>query len=263
MKTASIVFFYFGDSPFVSLAQETVPVGMALEGYDRSVLLHFDTKVGPFDVSKGDEKHATVVDVPTTANLVAQLADLKKGKYVVDLFLFAHGGPKTFRTSLGSAGENDTASIGQIKDEVKPLNMNAVWQCNCWGSSWNATWKKLGAKVSAGARSVNFYPARFGPFMRGWKDGKTFGEAVAESDSAAIRTASQTWILAQAAMRTREWDGNIFNSMAVLGKNNAAERYFRTCWLGDYWVDGKAGNENMNIASEMILDGEPGTLQIR
>lgn len=263
MKTASIVFFYFGDSPFVSLAQETVPVGMALEGYDRSVLLHFDTKIGPFDVSKGDEKHATVVDKPTTANLAAQLSDLKKGKYIVDLFLFAHGGLKTFRTSSGVAGENDTTSIGQIKDLVKPLNINAVWQCNCWGSSWNSTWRKLGAKVSAGTRSVNFYPSRFGSFMRSWRDGKTFGEAVAESGGEAVRKASQAWILGQAIAKKREWGGTVFDSMMVLGENKAAERYFRTCWLGDDWVSGKAGSENMNIASEMIIDGDAGTLQTR
>lgn len=263
MKTASIVFFYFGDSPFVSLAQETVPVGMALEGYDRSVLLHFETKIGPFDISKSDEKHATVVDKPTTANLIAQLADLKKEKYSVDLFLFAHGGPKTIRTSAGAPGENDTASIGQIKDSVKPLNMNAVWQCNCWGSSWNSTWRKLGAKVSGGTRSVNFYPARFGSFMKSWKGGSPFGEAIEGSDSAAIRTAAQAWILAQAMSKKKEWGGNIFDSMTVLGKNEASEKYFRTCWLGSDWVNGKAGTENMNISSEMILDGDVRTLQAR
>ena len=101
MKSASLVYFYFGDSYLTTLGQETVPVGLALEGYDRSVLLHFDTKAGPFEVSKADEKNASVIDTPTIDHMISQLDDLRKSGYTVDLFMFTHGSEDLFRTTKG------------------------------------------------------------------------------------------------------------------------------------------------------------------
>lgn len=259
MKRASLVFFYFGDSPFITIAQETVPVGMALEGYDRSVLLHFETKIGPFHISASDEKCANVVEAPTAENLKNQLIDLRKGGYMVDLFLFGHGSDRMLRVSTGRPGRSSMVSADWFDALVPGMDMNIAWQCQCWGASWNRTWAKIGAKASAGSRSVNFYPNRFRRFIREWKDGASFSEAISRSDTEAVHTASQTWMVAQAVARNKEWGGSAFQASTVLGKNNAAESYFRTCWLGDEWVSGKSGKENMNIASEMIILGDGST----
>lgn len=256
-KRASLVFFYFGDSYLTRLGQETVPVGKALEGYDRSVLLHFETKAGPFEVSKQDEKHATVVDTPTEAHFLEQLADLKKQDFEVDLWLFSHGSPGLFRVSKGEYGENTWARADHVSTHVEPMKLRAVWQCNCYGASWNETWRKLGAKVSAGARFVNFYPTRFSGFVNRWRDkGEGFGTAIDKSDTALVHTPAQAWILADAMSRLKEWNGTVLSAPTVLGENDASGRYFSTCWLGVDHDDQLSGKQNMNRSSRMLVEGD-------
>ena len=53
---ASLTFFYYGDSPFLTLSQETLRLKKALEGYGRSILLKHDFIPEPFDLSSNDEK---------------------------------------------------------------------------------------------------------------------------------------------------------------------------------------------------------------
>lgn len=257
MKTASLVFFYFGEESYVNrLAQETVPLRLALDGYDRAVLLHHQTSAGPFVLSDADAKHADVVDIPTKENLVKQINDLGSAGYAVDLYVFSHGWTKKFRTSNGTYGDNTSVSAGYIESNVSVAPLRAVWQCNCYGATMNPTWRKLGAKVAAGSRFVNFYPTRFRGFAEAWRSGATFGEAITGSDTALVRTPVQAYILADAAARTKEWDGNLLQAATVLGTNAAAERYFRECWLGDDWQAGKSGKQNMNYSSFMVVDGE-------
>lgn len=258
MKTASLVHFYFGEQSYLRrLAQETVPVGKALEGYDRSVLLHHETAAGPFEVSAVDEKHATVVDLPTADNLVRQINDLGAQGYVVDLYVFAHGWPGHFLTSTGTYGENGTIDSGRLVREVKPLGLRAVWQCNCYGASMNATWRNLGAKVSAGSRYVDFYPTRFTGFIDAWRAGMPFGTAVSSSDTAEIRTPVQAFMLIDAMSRTEAWGGTLLTATSVLGRNDAAQWYFDTCWFRDGEYDTtKTGKQNMNYASTMLIDGD-------
>jgi len=254
-----MVFFYFGESSYITrLAQETVPLGLALKGYDHSVLLHHETSAGPFHVSDADAKHADVVDIPTKQNLVAQLNRLGADGYDVDLYIFSHGWDKAFRTSKGTYGENTSVTAAYLEESVKPLNLNAVWQCNCYGASLNPTWLKLGANVAAGSRYVNFYPTRFNKFAKMWQDGTPFAEAVSESDTPASHTPVQAYLLIDAAMRMPEWDGNLIRAAQVLGTGAAAEKYFRACWLNDAWQEGKSGKQNMNSSSTMIVGGNRG-----
>jgi hypothetical protein len=256
-KTASLVHFYFGEDSYLKrLAQETVPLGMALEGYDRSVLLHHKTEAGPFEVSAADEKNATVVDTPTEANLIEQLNDLGAAGYEVDLYVFTHGGPGKFLVSRGTYGDSAWASGPYMQSHVTPLNLRAVWQCNCWGQSLNAMWRRLGAKVSMGTRGVDFYPTRFSGFAKAWADGKSFGTSVTESNTALVRSPAQAFMLVDAASRLGEWGGNILQAATVLGHNDAAEKYFRACWVGNDYQTDKSGKVNMNYASTMIIDGD-------
>lgn len=255
-KTASLVYFYFGESSYMNrLAQETVPLGLALEGYDRSVLLHHKTDAGPFEVSAADEKHASVVDIPTEANLIRQMNDLGSAGYQVDLYVFSHGGPGKFLVSRGTYGDSAWASGAYLQSHITPLNMRAVWQCNCYGKSLNATWRRLGAKVSMGPRLVNFYPTRFSGFAKAWASGKAFGVSLTESDTPLVRTPAQAYMLVDAGSRLKEWGGNIIEAAMVLGKNEAAEKYFGACWLGRDYLPDLSGKVNMNNSSAMIVDG--------
>ena len=53
----------------------------------------------------------------------------------------------------------------------------------------------MGAKATAGARYVNFYPNAFGNVIDDWNQGDvSFDTAVGESDTDAVRTVAQTFI---------------------------------------------------------------------
>jgi hypothetical protein len=174
----------------------------------------------------------------------------------VDLYVFSHGWTRQFRVSKGTYGDNGTVSSTYIEANVSCAPLRAVWQCNCYGSTMNPTWRKLGARASAGSRFVNFYPTRFRGFAERWNDGVAFGTAVSQSDTAVVRTPVQAYILVDAAARAKEWSGNALSALTVLGSNEAAERYFRACWIGDDWQEGKSGKQNMNHSSMMLVDGD-------
>lgn len=257
MSTASLVFFYFGESSYVNkLAQETVPVWRALEGYDRTVLLRHEVDFGNFELSERAEQLATTVDIPTRENLAKYLNLLgQEGHEAVDVYIFSHGWTNRFRCSNGTYGDNGTVSQAYLEREVQPLNLRMVWQCNCYGETMNDLWVKLGAKAAAGSRFVNFYPTRFKRFAKLWADGETFGAALYKSDTKLVHTPVQIYIPADAAARAKEWDGNLWQATKILGKNDHAKRYFSSCWIGDDYVDSKSGRENMNHSSKMIVAG--------
>lgn len=257
-KTASLVFFYFGEKSYMNaLAQETVPIWMALEGYDHAVLLSHDVDFGNFNLSGKAEKLADVRDVPTKENLVRELNRLRAEGYVVDLFIFSHGFQRGFVTSKGTYGDNETVTDTYLERNVAPLKLRVVWGVNCWGSFLGDTWEKLGAKASAGARYVNFYPTRFNRFIKEWRDGTRFGASLYRSDTKASHTPVQAYILVDAAARVKEWDGNVWQATQVLGNNDHSRRYFRECWNGEHTADGMSGRELMNDSSKMLVTGDP------
>ena len=261
IKTASLVFFYMGESSYLNrLAQETVPTHLALTGYDKTVLLRHETDLVISDdirieLSEKAEQMADVVDIPTRDNFVKYLDELGKDGYVVDLFVFSHGGKNTFRVSKGTYGDNTAISGRYIEKHVDPLKLRMVWQCNCFGSTLNDTWRKLGARVTGGSRSVNFYPTRFKGFMKRWLKGEGYGTAVAKSDTRLVRTPVQIYIPADAAVRSKEWNGSLFKAARVLGKTEEAEAYFRECWIGDEWREGKSGRQTLNYSSRFLIEG--------
>ncbi len=257
-KTASLVFFYFGEESYMNaLAQETVPLWRALEGYDHRVLLSHDVNAGPFDLSKRAEKMADVRLAPTKENLVRQLNRLREDDYVVDVYIFAHGWRGCFQTSLGNYGKNelmyDVYLMSHVPDSLK---IRMVWQCNCYGSTMNFAWSRLGAKVVAGTSHVNFYPTRFKGFIQRWQDGEDFASSIEGSDNARVRTPVQAYIVSDALARRKEWGGTIFQAGCVLGDNKASRRYFTRCWNQSPWTSGRTGREVMNQSSRMILSGD-------
>jgi len=255
-KTASLVFFYFGESSYMRrLAQETVPLHLALTGYDHRVLLRHETDFGPFELSERAERKANVLDIPTKGNLVEQLNRLGEEGYVTDLYIFSHGFPDGFRVSNGEYGQNTVVRQRFLEYHTSPLKLRMVWQCNCYGSTMNDAWRNLGARVTAGSRFVNFYPTRFRGFMQRWNKGETFGRAIAKSDTKAVHTPAQTFMLLDALGRRKRW-GGCPAGQTVLGRGDCARDYFETCWFREgQWQEGKTGKQNMNHASRMLISG--------
>ena len=261
-KTAALVHYYFGEKSYINrLAQETVPVHLALTDYDHTVLLRHETDIElagmKFELSERAENKADVIELPTRENFVAQLDRLGKEGYVVDVYIFAHGLIGLF-TASESGDYHDGVALTEayIEAHVDPLQLRMVYGCHCYGSSLNPLWRRLGAKVTAGARFVNFYPTRFKGFVKAWNRGEAFGKAISRSDTALVRTPVQIYIPADAAASAKEWDGNVLLAPTVLGRGKAARRYFEACWLDEgEWQENMSGKQNMNYSSRMLISG--------
>src|SRR5262245_26096799 len=104
---ASLIFFYYGDSEYTTLAQETLKLAKAMDGYRFKVLLKHDTGPNWADLSEQDEKLADIKALPTKANLFKYLIQLTEDGYYTDLYIFSHGWKDKFKASTGSTGSTD------------------------------------------------------------------------------------------------------------------------------------------------------------
>ncbi|MBN8588129.1 MAG: hypothetical protein J0L94_07355 [Rhodothermia bacterium] len=259
-KFASVVFFYFGDSKFTSLGQETVQLKHAMDGYDRVVLLKHDNVSSFWDLSEKDEKLADIKKTPTETNLKDQLKDLSEKGYVIDLWIFSHGSTSGFRASTGTYGSNSTFSTSDITGLPSyagrtNLPIRMVFTVACYGNTWADEWQSIGAKTVVAPRYVNFYPNQFEKFAKEWNDNETAKTARDEADTALSRTASQAYILADAVASKNEWGGCPFGK-TVLGDHDCAKDYFTDQWLANSeWQNGQSGKDNMNHSSTYLIKG--------
>ena len=261
---ASVIFFYYGDSKYTSMGQETLKLKKAMEDYKFKVLLKHESLPSWADLSEKDEKIADVKELPTKANLFKYLIQLAKDGYYIDLYIFSHGWTGSFRASKGTYGNNDSVTIDDIKRELDPsktglskMPIRVVWGTNCYGQSMGEAWRSVGAKATAGATYVNFYPNNYSHFIDDWNKGNVcFEKAVHESDTDAVRTLAQTFILGDALATKKQWGGCPFGK-TVLGDDECAKDYFTTQWIDkDEWQGGKSGKDNMNHSSFMMVGGD-------
>lgn len=264
---ASICYLNYGDSPYTTFFQETLKLKKAMEGYNFSVLLKPETLPAWADLSEKDEKLADIKDRPARTNLLKYIIELAADGYAIDLFLFTHGWPEQFGAREGRLGSEDRISADDIADGLAPretgftrMPIRIVWGTNCYGQTLGKTWRSIGAKATAGARFVNFYPNSWGNFIADWNKGNvSFNDAVANADTDLMRTAAQTYIAmadAPAQKQKNRWAGCGFGQ-TVLGDDPCARDYFVSCWLAaDEWQAGMSGKENMNYSSYMFRGGE-------
>lgn len=263
-KSACLIFNYYGDSKYNTLGQETVKLKKAMEGYDRKVLLKHEDLPSWMDLSEKDEKLADIKDLPTKNNLFKYLKQLTKDGYYIDVYIFSHGWVEEFKASTGTYGSEDHVTASDITDRLSPsktgftkIPIRIVWGTNCFGHTMGEAWRGIGAKTTAGAKAVNFYPTSYNNFIEDWNKGNvSFDAAVENADTASVRTVAQTYIsTVHAPSHNKEW-GNCPPFVFVLGDNSCAKDYFRTMWIHDDWVDGKSGKDNMNQSSFMMRAGE-------
>jgi len=160
-KTASLLFFYYGDSKYETLGQEALKLKKALEGHDFNVLLKHESLPSWADLSEKDEKLANIKDLPTKANFFKYLVKLAKdGYHDIDVLLFVHGSDGWFKASTGKDKSSDMVTAEDIKAELAPaktglprIPIRAVWGTNCYGSTLLDAWLAVGARTAAGARS--------------------------------------------------------------------------------------------------------------
>jgi hypothetical protein len=138
------------------------------------------------------ERVVTLTDRQATfPNFKKTVEDLHAAGYTMDLFLDIHGtGPSTEMNNghqskaklffTPATGDNGEATIEMIEsiNGGNPMRLNAVYLVSCWGSLFNPSWTKLGAKASNGARELNYY-VLLSPvaFMAAWTQGASLEDA--------------------------------------------------------------------------------------
>jgi hypothetical protein len=259
---ASLIWCYWGDSPLTTMGQETMRLKKAMDGYAYKVLLKHNQTPSWIDLSEGDERRADVMMPPTPDNFTNQLVALAQNGYMIDVFVFSHGDTDKFWASTGVFG-NDTHVTGSriralpAAAGLAKLPIRMVYQTQCYAASLNNDWRAAGAKVSLGARYIQFYPNQFGNFIDKWNNGDTVAVANTGADSNWVRTQAQTYILGDAVARRAagKFDGCPFGK-TVLGKDDCARKYHVPRWLRESeWQSSMSGKQNMNYSSQMVFSG--------
>jgi hypothetical protein len=276
---ASLIFFYMGDSRFTTLFQETTRLQKAMKGYDKSVLLkHNLTPESIF--SLGATGRADVQKEPTRENLVDQLGQLADEGYVIDLYIFSHGGRSSgFKLSQGSHGSEEWFGGSDIEGLASGysgdgtgylyLPLRLVYQVNCWGSNLTQNWINAGAMAATGPRYVNFFPTQFGTFADKWRQGYNVRDSIDKSDTAASRTVVHTALATGDAPATKgQWGGcpvvdpewppwESEAAVTILGDHSCARDYYIDRWghNSNEWTNGKSGKWNINNASQQQIRG--------
>jgi hypothetical protein len=274
-RSASLIFEFYGDSDLTTLFQETLKLKKAMEDYDFKVLLKDERTASWLDFSEKDEKLANIKDVPTKENLFKYLIQLANDGYYIDLYIFAHGNPGQFSAKPKGPNKDEAyittdAILSRLSPEATGLThipIRIVWGTYCYGQTLGETWRAIGAKATAGARYVQFYPSAYGRFIDDWNKGNVdFGKAVHDADTDFVRTAAQTYIAAHATSCRGVWGGCPLLK-TVLGDDSCSKDYF-TKWRGNQdgswggWLDnsewqaGQSGKDNMNYSSYMFVGGD-------
>jgi len=167
-----------------------------------------------------------------------------------------------------TVGLVDPITASDIRTALHPsttgftrIPIRLVWGTNCYGQTLGETWCDCGAKATAGARYVNFYPTSWGNFIDAWNTGTvSFNDAVANADTAAVRTVVQTFIAVVDAKKEKNKPGG-FNGCPlgsfVTGDGPCAREYFVPHWLAaDEWQAVVSGKDNMNYSSYMARSGD-------
>lgn len=255
-KTACFIWCHWGDAGVTALGQDTVRLKKAMDGYDHKVLMKTNNTPSWLDFSEADERKADVKMTPNRTNFTRELVRLAQEGYIIDVYVFAHG-DRTGFTAVGT-GIDDALIRGlPAAAGLRALPIRMVYQTQCYASFLNNDWRAAGAKSSVGARYIQFTPTHFGTFIKDWNKNDRFGTAASQRPSAALRTASQVYIMGDAKAKkiAGKWDGCSFGN-TVLGKKACAKAYFTYRWLRDSeWRDDMSGKQNMNYSSAMVVSG--------
>jgi hypothetical protein len=256
--TASFIWCHWGDNQWMTAGQEQMRLKRAMDGYDFKVLMKHNETPSWLDFSEGDERNADIMMPPTVANFTERLCWLANEGYMIDIFVFSHGADEEFLASTGTFTQKDKITASTIRAlpaaaGLAGLPIRMVYQTQCHASTLNAAWRDAGAKISVGARYIQFYPNQFGNFIGEWNSGSTVSQANAGADGNWVRTQAQSYILADALARGPHCPFG----RTVLGKQDCARDYFIARWLKtEEWQDNMSGKENMNFSSRMMLRGD-------
>lgn len=266
--SASLVFFYYGDSPSETFFQESTELYRAMDDYKKVVLLKEESYNG-VKLSQRALDKADIVAMPTRENIKKYMEELTRQGYFIDLWIFSHGSKSGFRVyDSGEPDHNGSFSTTDIKNlpedtGFKYIPIRMVYQGNCYAYDLIDEWRSIGAKAALGARLVNFYPYEFARFAYQWNHGKTFKEARDKADKLTPKSPANIYtrdILAPQTKKDGKWSGcpagyNVLGTSAKA--KECGEEFFSSdeiwaypqIWQGD-------GKSTMEYSSWKIVAGD-------
>lgn len=104
----------------------------------------------------------------TFPNFKSTLEQLHQDGYTIDILLDLHGCSDESAPGMNNSTCGDGKTITFTDDKItreaveginngQPMNLNAVYMVSCWGSNFNKSWQKLGAKAVNGSKELNYY----------------------------------------------------------------------------------------------------------
>jgi len=265
-KIASIIYFDIVDTPTMNFFQDTMRLGKAFQNYDYRVLLYDrDSNFAADFLSQKAINAADQIYQPSQENFYDALRWLIQNGYMVDLWIFSHGNPYGYSLSDGYL------LADEIEDYFSPENtgcpilpIRLVYSIACFGDVTNSAWRSVGAKVTVGTPSIDFYPTQFSRFADSWTSGEfTAAKSAKRSNTKSTRTWSQLY-LEWEALFTLSGEGPCGLIPNVLGQNDCALWYFTNSEGVGYNIESDdfeydiafSGKINMNRASEWKVRGD-------
>ena len=262
-KSASLVFYYFGDGPFTTLFQNAgVNLQHTLKGYDKTCLL----KKAFSKINKNPDYYGQ----PTEANFFNYLRKLAKEGYYIDVYIFTHGSKDGIQTYRPNSDKKGKITADDLREKLKifgegkfPIRM--VYQMNCWGSNLNQAFIDVGAKVVTGSRYVNFMSTRFNAFGKAWQKGKSFYQCYVAQNSAGDATIPLMKVHFNANKRKYDKDDKPEQKVGPLCKGSVKlhhnapciKTYFKSHWSFEdsYFVKGQTGVQILKHSSLKLFKG--------
>jgi hypothetical protein len=266
--SASLVFFYYGDSKFITFFQESMELFRAMKNYKKVVLLKEENPHG-LTVSQTAINKADIVALPTKDNIIKYIKELTSEGYFIDVWILSHGSPSGFRVfdstkpnNNGYFYDNDIRSLTESTGfTFIPIRM--VYQVNCFGYDLIDDWRAIGAKTALGARQVSFYPYEFSRFAYQWNHEKTFRVARDKAEKNTPPDPVYTYISIYTAHKEKK-DGNWSGCPTgynVLGTTQKAlecgKEFFTTkrIWAGETLLWKGNGKSTMDYSNFKIVAG--------
>jgi len=188
---------------------------------------------------------------------LGQIVSLAREGYYIDIYIFTHGNDDKIYFDNDKVLTNSLlrSELSFEKTGYRALPIRAIIPVSCYAQTFNQTWLDLGAKVTCGARWVNFYPNQFNKFASEWEKGDvSFAEALRASNTESSRSVMQALIAADAMSKSNFEKCPFLKT--VLGDHPCARSYFDANWLAhDEWQAGESGADNMNYSSYMYRAG--------
>ncbi len=142
----------------------------------------------------GKYKHVVLLTdaACTRKNLLNTLVHHAKRGRVIDLVVLGHGTTEILVLNDGQLTGGKGGNIRSLRKDAKKrgcpsLNLRMVYMCNCYASTLNDDWRKVGAKASVGSIRNDYMPEPMATFfMHNWLSGQTAKDAAKNGYSATI-----------------------------------------------------------------------------